>query len=46
MLSPRGGGGAHPGGFDIFAYFYVKCFTQGENIDVNYPFPGSKFCLI
>ena len=40
------GGGAHPGGFDIFAYFYVKCFTQGENTDVKYPFPGSKFCLI
>ena len=36
-VKPQEGGGEHPGRFDIFAYFYVKCFTQGENIDVKCP---------
>ena len=35
MLSPRVGGRAYPGGFDIFGHFHAKFFTQGEKTDVK-----------
>ena len=46
MLSPRVGGRVYPRRFDILGHFYAKFFTQGEKIDVKYPFPWGKFWLI